>query len=148
MQICQLSEAHLPQVRSRATSDAKISPPAISLDGVDHRYIASRMTELEPIDAQIGARVTARRKELRMTQTALAKAVGVTFQQVQKYEKGANRIAASDSSISLACWRRAPLLSWVRTVPMQWPERPSWRRSGARLQTLNSARLSRPLSAR
>lgn len=53
------------------------------------------MTEHDPIDSQIGARVTARRKELRMTQAALATAVGVTFQQIQKYEKGTNRISAS-----------------------------------------------------
>lgn len=53
------------------------------------------MTEHDPIDVQIGARVTARRKALRMTQARLAQAVGVTFQQIQKYEKGTNRIAAS-----------------------------------------------------
>lgn len=53
------------------------------------------MTEHDPTDIQIGARVTARRKELRMTLATLARAVGVTFQQIQKYEKGTNRISAS-----------------------------------------------------
>lgn len=67
----------------------------IHFEGGDQRYIASHMTEHDPIDSQIGARVTARRKELRMTQAALATAVGVTFQQIQKYEKGTNRISAS-----------------------------------------------------
>jgi transcriptional regulator with XRE-family HTH domain len=46
-------------------------------------------------DQQLGARVRARRVALQMSQTALAEAVGVTFQQVQKYEKGSNRISTS-----------------------------------------------------
>eukprot|EP01030_Chromulinospumella_sphaerica_P018650 gene18650-18520_t len=36
-----------------------------------------------------------RRKTLGLTQTALAEALGITFQQVQKYERGANRVSAS-----------------------------------------------------
>jgi transcriptional regulator with XRE-family HTH domain len=45
-------------------------------------------------DAEVGRRVRSRRLECRLSQTALADKVGVTFQQVQKYEKGANRIGA------------------------------------------------------
>ena len=48
-----------------------------------------------PIDIYVGNRVKARRKDLGMTQQDLAKALGLTFQQVQKYERGANRISAS-----------------------------------------------------
>jgi transcriptional regulator with XRE-family HTH domain len=48
-----------------------------------------------PIDKHVGNRVRMRRIMLQMTQTELANAVGVTFQQVQKYEKGTNRISAS-----------------------------------------------------
>ncbi len=48
-----------------------------------------------PIDIHVGARVRLRRNLLGMSQTDLGKAVGVTFQQVQKYEKGTNRIGAS-----------------------------------------------------
>ena len=48
-----------------------------------------------PTDAVIGATIRARRDEIRMTQAQLARAVGVTFQQVQKYERGANRVSAS-----------------------------------------------------
>jgi transcriptional regulator with XRE-family HTH domain len=48
-----------------------------------------------PIDVQVGARVRQRRTLLGMSQTHLGKAVGLTFQQVQKYENGANRISAS-----------------------------------------------------
>ena len=43
----------------------------------------------------IGAKIRMRRGELGMSQTDLAKAVGVTFQQVQKYEQGKNRVGGS-----------------------------------------------------
>ncbi len=48
-----------------------------------------------PVDVHVGARVRVRRKLLGMTQTKLGDALGLTFQQVQKYEKGANRIGSS-----------------------------------------------------
>lgn len=47
------------------------------------------------LDRQIGQRVRARRLAIGMSQERLADLLGVTFQQVQKYEKGVNRIAAS-----------------------------------------------------
>ena len=51
--------------------------------------------ETRPIDNHVGARLRARRKELGMSQNRLAEAIGVTFQQIQKYERGANRVVAS-----------------------------------------------------
>ena len=48
-----------------------------------------------PIDKHVGSRVRMRRMMLAMSQEKLGGALGVTFQQVQKYEKGANRIGAS-----------------------------------------------------
>ncbi|MDR6901251.1 helix-turn-helix domain-containing protein [Rhizobium miluonense] len=48
-----------------------------------------------PIDAYVGSRVRTRRLMLGMSQERLAEQIGVTFQQVQKYEKGTNRIGAS-----------------------------------------------------
>ena len=48
-----------------------------------------------PVDMHVGARVRMRRTLLGMTQTSLGEAIGLTFQQVQKYEKGTNRISAS-----------------------------------------------------
>jgi len=48
-----------------------------------------------PTDQHVGARVRMRRKELAMSQEQLAEALGITYQQVQKCEKGANRIGAS-----------------------------------------------------
>mgnify|MGYP001332179035 CR=1 FL=1 len=47
------------------------------------------------VDRRIGALIRARRLALGMSQTVLADAVGVTFQQIQKYEKGINRVSAS-----------------------------------------------------
>ncbi len=48
-----------------------------------------------PVDTHVGSRVRMRRLMLDLSQTRLADALGVTFQQVQKYEKGINRISAS-----------------------------------------------------
>jgi transcriptional regulator with XRE-family HTH domain len=48
-----------------------------------------------PIDVHVGARVRLRRTLLGMSQEKLGEALGLTFQQVQKYERGVNRIGAS-----------------------------------------------------
>lgn len=47
-----------------------------------------------PMDALVGARLRTRRKQLRISQERLGKEIGVSFQQVQKYENGTNRIGA------------------------------------------------------
>ena len=47
------------------------------------------------LDLAIGARLRTRRRQLGLSQSGLAEKLGVSFQQVQKYERGANRIAAS-----------------------------------------------------
>jgi transcriptional regulator with XRE-family HTH domain len=49
----------------------------------------------DPVDIHVGARVRTRRLLIGMNQETLARALGLTFQQVQKYEGGANRISAS-----------------------------------------------------
>jgi len=48
-----------------------------------------------PVDVHVGSRVRLRRTLLGMSQEKLGEAIGLTFQQVQKYERGANRIGAS-----------------------------------------------------
>ncbi len=48
-----------------------------------------------PIDTHVGSRVRLRRNMLGMSQEKLGDALGITFQQIQKYEKGANRVGAS-----------------------------------------------------
>jgi transcriptional regulator with XRE-family HTH domain len=48
-----------------------------------------------PIDTHVGSRVRLRRNMLGMSQEKLGESLGITFQQIQKYEKGANRVGAS-----------------------------------------------------
>src|ERR1700688_151631 len=48
-----------------------------------------------PIDIHVGARVRLRRMMLGMSQEKLGDGLGITFQQIQKYEKGTNRVSAS-----------------------------------------------------
>ncbi len=48
-----------------------------------------------PVDVHVGSRVRIRRTMLGMSQEKLAELIGLTFQQVQKYEKGANRMGSS-----------------------------------------------------
>ncbi len=48
-----------------------------------------------PVDRHVGLRIRMRRKEMSVSQERLAEALGITFQQVQKYERGANRVSAS-----------------------------------------------------
>ncbi|NTB87648.1 helix-turn-helix domain-containing protein [Agrobacterium tumefaciens] len=55
----------------------------------------NKATVPHAIDVEVGSRIRVRRKILGMSQTQLAESLGVTFQQVQKYEKGSNRIGAS-----------------------------------------------------
>jgi len=50
---------------------------------------------IEPVDVQVGQRVRAYRLARGMSQTTLGQKVGVTFQQIQKYEMGTNRIGSS-----------------------------------------------------
>ena len=47
------------------------------------------------LDVALGLRIRQRRKELGVSQTALADAIGLTFQQIQKYERGFNRVSFS-----------------------------------------------------
>ncbi len=50
---------------------------------------------ISPVDVHVGARLRQRRTLLGMTQTNLSDAIGVSYQQMQKYESGANRMGAS-----------------------------------------------------
>src|SRR5665213_3079013 len=61
-----------------------------------------------PVDLHVGARVRMRRKVLGVSQERLADALGLTFQQVQKYERGANRVSASKLS-EIARFLQAPI---------------------------------------
>ena len=50
---------------------------------------------MNPIDQYVGQRIRARRMALGISQEKLGAALGVTFQQIQKYERGTNRVSAS-----------------------------------------------------
>lgn len=63
-----------------------------------------------PIDITVGSRIVSQRLAKRMTQTDLANSIGVSFQQVQKYERGTNRVSAS------RLWR----ISEALNVPMTY----------------------------
>jgi transcriptional regulator with XRE-family HTH domain len=52
-------------------------------------------TPINPIDISVGSRIRLRRTLMGMSQEQLGRQLGVTFQQVQKYEKGTNRVGAS-----------------------------------------------------
>src|SRR5499427_7065986 len=65
----------------------------LSISGGIVKQAAQKATN--PIDKHVGGRVRMRRMMLGMSQSTLADGLGLTFQQVQKYEKGTNRIGAS-----------------------------------------------------
>lgn len=64
----------------------------------------------DAIDVRVGKRIRARRHEFGLSQLVLAKKIGVSFQQVQKYENGRNRVSAS----------RLQNLSSVLDVPLSY----------------------------
>jgi transcriptional regulator with XRE-family HTH domain len=61
----------------------------------DGRESVRRTGKPNPVDVHVGSRVRLRRTLLGLSQEKLGDALGLTFQQVQKYERGANRIGAS-----------------------------------------------------
>jgi transcriptional regulator with XRE-family HTH domain len=62
----------------------------------------------DQIDIDVGARIMLRRRVLGISQVELAKQVGVTFQQIQKYEKGMNRISSSRMQMIAAALQISP----------------------------------------
>lgn len=64
---------------------------------VERKSLRGRMANNEPnpVDVHVGNRIRLRRTVLKITQQQLAKMLGLTFQQIQKYEKGMNRVGAS-----------------------------------------------------
>lgn len=57
--------------------------------------MAENKKKANPIDVHVGSRIRLRRNMLGMSQERLGDSLGITFQQVQKYEKGTNRVGAS-----------------------------------------------------
>jgi transcriptional regulator with XRE-family HTH domain len=97
-----------------------------------------------PIDVHVGGRIRMRRLLLGMNQETLANALGLTFQQVQKYEGGANRVSAS----------RLSAMAEILSVPISYffgdlrpddaeisPEDRQWREYLQRPETIEFIRL-------
>ncbi|MBC8716238.1 MULTISPECIES: helix-turn-helix domain-containing protein [Brucella/Ochrobactrum group] len=63
-----------------------------------------------PIDVHVGSRIRLRRNMLGLSQEKLGESLGITFQQIQKYEKGTNRVGAS----------RLQAISSILTVPVSF----------------------------
>lgn len=75
-----------------------------------------------PVDIHVGGRVRFRRVLLGMSQEKLAEKLGLTFQQIQKYEKGANRIGASrllEIALALGVTVQFFFEAAPRTAPLQ-----------------------------
>lgn len=72
----------------------------------------------DPVDIYVGSRVKMRRLMLGMSQTELAEAIGLTFQQVQKYEKGTNRMGSSRLQ-QVANIFKVPVMFFFEVVPGQ-----------------------------
>ena len=81
---------HLSYSRSNVQQTAKIE--IMKQAKIVDKHVRARRADGR--DAEVGRRVRSRRLECRLSQTELADRIGVTFQQVQKYEKGVNRIGA------------------------------------------------------
>lgn len=64
------------------------------------------MDQIHRVDRHVGGRIRARRRELGISQESLAARIGTSFQQIQKYERAANRVSASklyEISQTLSC---------------------------------------------
>lgn len=71
-----------------------------------------------PTDVHVGGRIRLRRNMLGMSQEKLGEALGITFQQIQKYEKGTNRVGASRLQ-AIASILSAPVAFFFEDVPGQ-----------------------------
>jgi len=83
----------------------------------------------DPVDVHVGQRVRHRRVELGMSQEKLGRALGLTFQQVQKYERGANRVGAS-RLFDLARVLDVPISFFFEGLEERVPSMPSGARRG------------------
>ena len=77
-----------------ASQSAEWARKAVIRSGADG---LRKMTKRDPnyVDVHVGSRIRMRRQIINMSQERLGELLGITFQQVQKYEKGSNRISAS-----------------------------------------------------
>jgi len=82
--------------------------------------IAKRGDGPDPVDIHVGGRLRLRRNLIGMSQEQLGKALGLTFQQIQKYERGANRMGASRLH-QMAELLRVPIAWFFDELPVAAP---------------------------
>src|SRR6202044_1994221 len=70
-----------------------------------------------PVDVLVGSRIRLLRKRRKMSQAELGKAVGVTFQQIQKYENGKNRVGAVRLHLAVECTQAAKRFCSFGRIP-------------------------------
>jgi transcriptional regulator with XRE-family HTH domain len=99
----------------------------------------------DPTDRHVGARVRKRRRLLEMSQTALADALGITFQQVQKYENGTNRVSASRLQ-QISSFLQVPISFFFDGLPE--PPNKSAKKLPPRLQAMSSSSSPLPTVSR
>ena len=75
----------------------------------------------DPVDRHVGARIRMRRLMLKISQTQLGDALGLSFQQLQKYEKGSNRVGASRLQ-HIASILQVPVSFFFEEVPVNLNE--------------------------
>lgn len=83
-----------------------------------------------PIDVHVGARIRLRRTLLGLSQEKLGELIGLTFQQVQKYERGSNRVGAS-RLYDLARVLDVPMSFFFEDMPEEAPAKPGKRGKAA-----------------
>ncbi|MEM1375822.1 MAG: helix-turn-helix domain-containing protein [Pseudomonadota bacterium] len=82
--------------------------------------MASEKKQPNPIDIHVGTRIRLRRNMVGMSQEKLGEALGITFQQVQKYEKGTNRVGASRLQ-NIAAILNVPVSFFFEDAPGEAP---------------------------
>ena len=90
-----------------------------------------------PVDVYVGQRVRMRRIEIRMSQEFLGEQIGLTFQQIQKYEKGTNRIGASRIQ-QIGKVLKVPASFFFDGAPGGWEGESSSQTSSALLELLST----------
>jgi transcriptional regulator with XRE-family HTH domain len=93
--MCQVADTWVP-IAARGVAARGGCP--VALGTIEKENMARRTVLIDgphPVDVAVGGRIRAIRKDRGLSQSDLGSALGLTFQQVQKYERGANRVSAS-----------------------------------------------------
>jgi transcriptional regulator with XRE-family HTH domain len=86
----------------------------------EEKMVEENKKKPNPIDIHVGGRIRLRRNMLGMSQEKLGENLGITFQQIQKYEKGTNRVGASRLQ-AIASILEVPVAFFFEDAPGQEP---------------------------